>query len=189
MQKFQENVNNLLKDRMRVLWYTWIVMLVFIVCFIISGFVAASDADSKSFSFAVVWLALIAAGYSIGGSLLLRKVGFQTPLALGMMIGVTFMMAMQMITLAVLAIGNAGDVEGGTSSSEDAVGAFTILLFIVLLVMNVMLVMFRSTLLPPDSMASQDTHVPPGEGYPGEYSGQGTDTSEVNVESEGGNVM
>lgn len=166
-------------------------MQVFIVCFIISGFVAASDSDSKSFSFAVVWLALIAAGYSIAGSLLLRKVGFQTPIALGMMIGVTFMMAMQMITLAVLAIGNTGDVEGGTSSSEKAVGAFTILLFMVLLVMNVLLVLFRSTLLPPDSMASQDTHMPPGEGYPGEYSGQGSgaDTSEVNVESDGRDVM
>lgn len=151
---------------------------------------AAAKVNSDSFAFTLVWLALLSAGYSIAGTLLLRKMWAQTPLALGIMVGVTFMMAMHMITLGVLAVGDAGKT-GGRASSEEAVGAFTIMLFINQLVMTVLLYLYREDLLPPNSMASQDTHVPPG-GYP-EYSTEGghgpeVESDDVNIENQPGGV-
>ncbi len=43
--------------------------------FVISACAAASNSDSKSYNFAAIWLMLLTIGFSVGGTLVMRKVG------------------------------------------------------------------------------------------------------------------
>lgn len=108
------------------------------------------DSESKAYNFAAIWLALLVIAFGIGGTLVLTKVRrrpgecwqqccvlhvvfpqYRTAMAVGFLIGASFMFSMQCLSLAVLSGGNAADpFESSKPSSEKAVLAFAVFLFL-----------------------------------------------------------
>lgn len=129
-------------------------MQIFVFAFVISVLAGAAGSKSKSWDFAAVWQMLLTLGYSIGGTLILRKVcscclcvsvcillswgahalpqpAMRSALNIGFMIAVSFFLSMQLLVLAVLSVGNLALFgDGSAPSSEKAVAAFSVILFL-----------------------------------------------------------
>jgi len=179
------NVAGALGDRMKVIWYNWIAILLLVFCYTISAFAAAVGSPSKAYGFMAIWNCLLLIGYSVGGTLILRNIAYRTPLAVGFLIGVGLMLIN--ILLEITAVSESPAVTT-TTSATMAVSAFSILLVMAYTTFTVFVTLYRDTLLPPPSMASQDTEslpppqfgsAPGGVGYGGyggsSYGGQGGD--------------
>ncbi len=127
-----------------VITYLWFVILFFAVVFCLAAitFAANNNHDgiqySKSLGFAGIWMMFLVIGLSIGGTIVMRK--YQTPIAVGFLIGVVIMMAFNMFSLSVLCSGAAvlarmsdnGSVEKvhrGPVHSNEAGAVFSFFMF------------------------------------------------------------
>ena len=70
-------------------------------CFVITALVAAAEAENKAFSFVTIWTMLLQAVYTVGLYFLYKRAELRSAFSVGLMVGVTGMMAMANLTLAV----------------------------------------------------------------------------------------
>lgn len=163
-------VGNALSNHMQVLWYNWIAILVLDFCFLICAIAGAAGAVSKAYGFVVVWTALEALVYGVGGTLIVRYPKYRSALSVGFLIGVSVCMVLQLLVTGVVSGANfAAFGLGSATSSTQAVTAFASLLLIAITFFTVFLTMYRDTLLPPVAMASTDHSegLPPASGFGG----------------------
>lgn len=155
-------VNNAFSDRMKVIWYTWISILVLTFAYTICAFAAAAMSDSKAYGFFVIWNMLLLLAYTGGGTLILRRVPLRTPLAIGFMIGVSVMFVMMWLHSCVLSGANIAKPAGPLPAAVEAVTVFSAFLFLDSLFFTTILVLYRDVLLPATPMATQsDSDLPP----------------------------
>lgn len=96
----------------------------------------SGEADSKSLGFVGIWAMFLVIGLSVGGTMVMRK--YQTPLAVGFLIGVVLMMSLQMFSLSILFAGAAylarQERDKGNDStsvhSNDAGSVFSFFMFV-----------------------------------------------------------
>ncbi len=62
------------------------------LCAILSLPLLSLPPDNTAYGFFAVWSALLTIAYSVGGTLVLRRIEYRTPLAVGFMLGVGFVM-------------------------------------------------------------------------------------------------
>lgn len=106
-----------------VMWYTSLFLaFVFMICAIAFG--SQNDdgdaSDSGAVGFAAVWTMLLVIAMGVGGTFVLRK--FKTPLAVGFLLGVVIMMAVNMLVLTALLDQenqNCDDLNDRLSNSVD----------------------------------------------------------------------
>lgn len=111
--------------------YNWVAIQLLVFCYVISAIAAAAGSSSKAYGFVVVWTALLGIGYSVGGTLILRKINYRTPLAVGFMVGVGVMFVNSMLLVAVVSGANfARWGIGASPAAQQATEAFAILLFL-----------------------------------------------------------
>jgi hypothetical protein len=130
--------------------------------YIIATWVVPSNTNDAGtqYSFVAVWSGLLVLGFGIGGTLVLKK--YTTPLALGFMIGMSFMMANLMLFMATMSAGDMADAISATAgkrdSSQTAVCTFSCFLFCCYVFFTLFLVRARSEFLDQFDQHSQITH-------------------------------
>jgi len=139
---------------------------------------AAADSNSKGYGFLTVWSFLLTLALSGGGTLVVRRVEYRTPLAVGFLIGVTFMMANLMLITATISGSNLGRWGLGTlPSSTEATQAFSIMLFMAYTSFCIFITQWRDVLLPPPMSGQESSGLPPsqsafgGSSYDNNYGG------------------
>jgi hypothetical protein len=151
-----------------------VIIQVTLFCFMVSACKAAADSLSKGYGFTAVWSFLLATALSAGGTLVLRRIDYRTPLAVGFLIGVSALMANLMLVVAVVSGSNLAMWGAPTlPSSESATQAFAVILFLLYSAFTLFVAAWRDILLPPP-MAGQDvnTGLPPSQAaYGGSYDG------------------
>lgn len=175
MEGFNAQVQNasaaltkVLADKLKIVWYTWLVRGLLCFCLVVSGIVAATEASAKSYSFAVIFVALLNILYTAAGTVMLKRLNLRTPFLLGVLVGVSTMMTCMLLLLAVLSGGNVAEFGGAMGSdspaSERAVTAFSIMMFIADLILTAYLANAQDVLLPVVS-EGDDAGMPPARGY------------------------
>lgn len=112
--------------------------------------------------------------YSGGGTLILRRLDYRTPLAVGFLIGVGACMINVMLITAVISGSNLATFNQLPSpAGQNAVQAFAALLVLAYSSFTAFTVVYRDTLLPPPTLAGQDMHegLPPAQPAYGNYDG------------------
>lgn len=81
----------------------------------------------------MVFEGLQVVAYSVGGTIVLKNAAYRSPLAIGFLIGLSFMLTLDMLVVAVLAGANlaAFPLPSAPAPAEGAVVAFSVMLFIV----------------------------------------------------------
>lgn len=94
---------------------------------------ATAAAVSSAYGFSVVFEGLQVVAYSVGGTIVLKNAAYRSPLAIGFLIGLSFMLTLDMLVVAVLAGANlaAFPLPSAPAPAEGAVVAFSVMLFIV----------------------------------------------------------
>lgn len=94
---------------------------------------APVSAVSSAYGFSVVFEGLQVVAYSVGGTIVLKNAAYRSPLAIGFLIGLSFMLTLDMLVVAVLAGANlaAFPLPTAPAPAEGAVVAFSVMLFIV----------------------------------------------------------
>lgn len=139
---------------------------------------AAADSNSKAYGFLTVWSFLLTMVLSAGGTLVVRRVEYRTPLAVGFLIGVTVLMANLMLITAVVSGSNISRWGLGVlPSSAEATQAFSIMLFMAYTTFSIFITQWRDVLLPPPMSGQEASGLPPsqsafgGSNYDGNYGG------------------
>jgi len=148
---------------------------VLVFCYVICAFAAAVESSSKGYGFVAIWSMLVTLAFSAGGTLILRRLEYRTPLAVGFMIGVGAMQANEMLVVAVVSGSNLAKFGvGAMPPGEGATQAFAVLLLMAYASFTGFTLVYRDTLLPPP-MAGADAHdgLPPGQAVPASYDAGG----------------
>lgn len=153
--------NAFTSNKMKVIWYNWILILLLIICFVVSAFASAATSASSTFSFVVIWNALLLIGFSVWGTMVLRKMAWRTPVGVGAMIGISGMFIQIFLENAAVSGANFAHFGlGETPSASDAVTVFSILLIVALFPFTLFLIFFRGTILPAQTT---DSTLPPAQ--------------------------
>jgi hypothetical protein len=159
--------------------YTWLASCLFVFCFVLSSWFAAAQSIVSQYGFVVVWVGLMLLAYAVGGSMILKRPAIRTPLAMGFLIGVSFMFVMILLLVAVISGGDFATCQllPENAPAERAVLAFAILLFInhvsssrlararvptrpSQVLLTFLLVVFKDALLPEHGAAGADGAFP-----------------------------
>jgi len=103
----------------------WYVTCFFVFIFSIGTIVFASQnddgdsSDAGAVGFAGVWTMLLAIFLSVGGTFVLRR--FKTPLAVGFLLGVVTIMAINMVVLCALLDAEEGNCQGLNDRLDDGI--------------------------------------------------------------------
>ena len=111
-------------------------------CFVITSIVAAAEANNKAYAFVTIWTMLLQAAYVTGLYFGHKQAELRSAFAVGFMAGVSIMMAMANLTLAVLSGSSSAEFGGivhSQRSSEVAVLTFSILAIIAELFLTALL--------------------------------------------------
>ena len=127
---------------------------------------AAAEANNKAYAFVTIWTMLLQAAYVTGLYFGHKQAELRSAFAVGFMAGVSIMMAMANLTLAVLSGSSSAEFGGivhSQRSSEVAVLTFSILAIIVELLLTVLLLTNLGILVgtPEADDAAQDPDAPP----------------------------
>lgn len=151
----QQAAGAITSNKMRTVWYLWLVVLCLVVAFFASAIAAAVSSVSGTFNFVVIWNALVLIFFSIWGTLVLRRLHWRTPTAVGGLIGASCMLITIMLESA--ALSGASFATFGlkqTPSASDANTAFAALLIVFLFFFTVFCYFFRKTLMPVENSGS-----------------------------------
>lgn len=153
------DVATLFDSHFKIIKAVWIAIYVFAFAFVISALAVVGDSESKAYNFAAIWLALLVIAFGIGGTMVLYR--FRTALSVGFLIGASFMFSMQCLSLAVLSGGNVSNPLEDKPSSEKAVVAFAVFLFLLYGAFSILLAVWRDDVInDSQSLAQQDSQQP-----------------------------
>jgi len=133
---------------------------------------------SKAYGFLVIWSTMITLALSAGGTMVLRRVDYRTHLAVGFLIGVSFMEANLMLIVSVISGANMSRMGGAAGaalpSSASATETFAAMLFIAYSTLTFFIFSWKDILLPATiEGASVDSGMPPAAFGNGQYGGGG----------------
>jgi len=160
-ERFKENESSHSFSSFR---YNWVAVQLLSFCYAICCFAGAAQSDSKGYGFLAVWSMLMVLAYSAGGTLILRRLDYRTPLAVGFLIGVGAVMVNVMLLVAVVSGSNLAKFGSPISPpGEGAVQAFAVLLLLGYSTFTAFTVVYRDTLLPPPMVSQETEGLPPGQ--------------------------
>ena len=126
----------------------WYVTLLFTVINVICSFIVLSDTGAES-GFTAIWSMFMTLSVAAGGTLVFRK--YQTPGAVGFLLGVIVMMCQMFFMLFVVFLSFAGSETYGAGESTDrAYAAFAFLLMLCYGCMAFVIGHYRGDLIPSD---------------------------------------
>lgn len=139
-----------------VITYLWFTILVFAFMYALGAIVMAvnnngsSTYDNKSLGFAGIWMTVLVILLSVGGTMVMRK--YQTPLAVGFLMGVVIMMCFNMFSMSVLFFGAgylARQDKTGRSAvhSDEAVAVFALFMSVLYGAFTAVLVKHRNIII------------------------------------------
>jgi len=156
-----------------------VLIQVLVFCYTICTFAAAADSLSKAYGFLVIWSTMITLALSAGGTMVLRRVDYRTHLAVGFLIGVSFMEANLMLIVSVISGANMSRMGGSAGaalpSSASATETFAAMLFIAYSTLTFFIFSWKDILLPAtiEGASVGDSGMPPAAYGNGQYGGGG----------------
>lgn len=152
----------LIKNPKREITYAWIFSLVLVFVAFIVACISASKMDQtasdKSAGFAAVWTALLLIVISVIGTVIMRR--YQTPLSIGFLLGIIFVMVQQMLILFAFFAEQAKDPTNtpALTMSQQAMAVFSFFIFIIYAGFGSMLAVFRDDIIK-EIVPSSDPNV------------------------------
>jgi lysylphosphatidylglycerol synthetase-like protein (DUF2156 family) len=141
----------LIKNPKREITYAWIVSLILVFVAFIVACIAASKmsqtAADKSSGFTAVWTALLLVLISVIGTVIMRR--YQTPLAIGFLLGIIFVMVQQMLIVFAFFAEQAQDPTNSPAltMSQEAMAVFAFFIFLIYAGFGSMLAVFRDDII------------------------------------------
>ncbi|KAL7690214.1 hypothetical protein Plhal304r1_c013g0050461 [Plasmopara halstedii] len=159
MEDASDKARKCINNPKMLITYMWFTTILFGFMYAIAAIVAAinnngeGESDSKSLGFVGIWAMILIVVLSVGGTMVMRK--YQTPLAVGFLIGVVLMMSLQMFSLSIIFAGTAylarierakGD-EHTNVHSDEAGSVFSFFMFICYFAFAIVLVRHRNIVI------------------------------------------
>jgi len=155
----QKRVFCFVKDPKKFVTIAWLISLVLVIIV----FIVACNAASKlknvnggtAASFAAMWTAILLIIVSIIQTMVMRR--YPTPLAVGGLLGVIFVMTQQMLILFVFFADYANNATSAiVKAAEQAMAAFAFFLFLVYGIFGTMLAVYRDDIIKPQALQEGD---------------------------------
>ena len=127
---------------------------------LITTVLVLGQSSSGEASWTAIWTCFMSLGVAVGGTLSFRK--FQTPSAIGFLLGVCFMMSQLYFTLFVVFLGFSSSEElGGSPGVDRTYASFAFFLMIDYALMTYSIAKYRSYLIPTTNTNSLSQNADP----------------------------